>query len=369
MLTSGVVLDDFNENPLMLFNHIRPKGNSTDQLLPIGNWVDLAVEGDNIWATPFFDDGDEFAMKIYNKVEAGFLKMCSAGAEPIEVSIEEADLLPGQERPTVTKWKLKEASICDIGSNPDSLGVALYDHDFNTIHLSEETYDKLFPIIQKSKMKTKPTTAQIAAAKKTVELADKSKSTFIASKAPKAADLAAAKALLKLADDPAADDEPDADVDLNADPADLDDDQKVALILALQKALADSTQKLADMDEQQQLADEQAQEEKCVSLADTAVKMRKITLSQKDMYIRLAKADFEGTKQVLDAMKAPATIKSQLEQGGGGGAVADEKLVKLAAKSYDELFRSGELPYLLKNDTETYKLKLREKFGKDPKNV
>ena len=380
MLTDGAILEDFEKNPLMLFNHIRPEGNSKDQLLPIGNWVDLAIEGDNIVGTPYFDDNDEFAMKIYHKVENGFICMCSAGAEPIEVSEDPDLMLPGQERPTVIKWRLKEGSICDIGANPQSLAVALYDRDFNSIKLSEDTYDKLLPIIQKQKMATKkPTKAEVTAAKKIVRLASTGDKTITV------AQLNAAKKTIKLADDAApaaddkkdgnqdptllADDEPDGDeIDINADPADLTPEQMTVLILALQKLVNEQGQQLADMeDDQAKLADD-LDTTKAETLADRAVAGRKITLAQKPLYVTLAKTNYEGTKAVLDSMKSMVTLKAAIETGGAG-TQEDDKIVKLSEKGYDELFKTGELQTLKEKAPDMYKLKFKEKFGKDPKNV
>ncbi|MBA3901594.1 MAG: hypothetical protein H0X62_15560, partial [Bacteroidetes bacterium] len=86
MLSEGVVMDEFDKNPVLLFNHIRPEGNDKNQILPLGYWMDLQIDGEDISAVPFFDESDEFAMKIFNKVENGTLKMCSAGAEPLDIS-------------------------------------------------------------------------------------------------------------------------------------------------------------------------------------------------------------------------------------------------------------------------------------------
>ena len=47
--------------------------------------------------------------------------MASAGIEIKEVSVEPSMLVPGQTRPTITKSKLVEVSIVDIGANDDAL--------------------------------------------------------------------------------------------------------------------------------------------------------------------------------------------------------------------------------------------------------
>ncbi|MBU0695954.1 MAG: hypothetical protein KKE39_05445 [Bacteroidetes bacterium] len=119
MLTSGADLSDFLNNPIMYWMHTYPDSEKPDGLLPIGFWSDIKIEGDNITAIPNFDDLDDFAMKIYQKVEHGTLRACSVGALPLETS--ESDKVPGQTKPTYIRWQLKEASIVDRGSNSDAV--------------------------------------------------------------------------------------------------------------------------------------------------------------------------------------------------------------------------------------------------------
>jgi hypothetical protein len=79
------------------------------------------VDGDLLIGTPEFDMNDEFAKKIAQKWDKDFLRMASAGIEIKEVSVEPSMLVPGQTRPTITKSKLLEVSIVDIGANDDAL--------------------------------------------------------------------------------------------------------------------------------------------------------------------------------------------------------------------------------------------------------
>jgi hypothetical protein len=83
----------------------------------------LRVEGDNLTGEIVFDDTDEFAKKIKSKFEAGILKMVSAGLEIVETSSSIALALPGQRRATVTKSRLVEVSVVDIGSNADAIAL------------------------------------------------------------------------------------------------------------------------------------------------------------------------------------------------------------------------------------------------------
>jgi hypothetical protein len=119
MLTSGADLSDFIANPIMYWMHSYPDPDKANGLLPIGFWEEIKMEGDNITAIPNFDGSDEFAMKIYEKVEHGTLRSCSVGALPLETS--DLDKVPGQTKPTYKKWKLIEASIVDRGANSDAV--------------------------------------------------------------------------------------------------------------------------------------------------------------------------------------------------------------------------------------------------------
>jgi hypothetical protein len=128
MLTSGADFSAFRSNPVMLLNH-------NDWELPIGRWENIRTEGSKILADAVFDESDEKALSVMGKVERKFIKAASIGARAIASSSDPAVMLKGQEYPTVTQWKVREASICTIGSNHNAL--ALYDKDDNPIDLSD----------------------------------------------------------------------------------------------------------------------------------------------------------------------------------------------------------------------------------------
>ena len=134
VLTDGIDLTQYRRNPILLWMHTRPYRGTTDEVLPLGRVEGLRVEGDNLIGTPVFDDTDEFARKVKAKWEAGILKMVSAGLKVIEESDDPAVLVQGQRYATVTKSKLIEVSIVDIGSNDDAL--ALYNDNDDIINLA-----------------------------------------------------------------------------------------------------------------------------------------------------------------------------------------------------------------------------------------
>lgn len=312
MLTEGALLDDFEKNPLLLWNHIRPEGNNRNQILPLGHWVDLKVEGDEISGVPFFDDDDEFAMSIFKKVENGTIRMCSAGAEPLETSDKPEHIVQGQTKATVTTWRLKEASICDIGSNPGSLAVQLYDHNERAIALSEESIQKLIPKIDMKDPK--------------VKLSDEEEK--------------------KLAEE--------------EEEKKLSDEEKDEVIKQLRL-------KLKEMEEKLRLSEEEKEEEKVETLVSNAVTMRKITASQKGHFIKLAKSDFKTTEELINSLPSATTLKDQLSNTKV--SPEKERIAKLSEKSWDELFNSGDLEFVKLHAPDVYKTKYVTKFKKEPKNL
>ncbi len=140
MKTSGADLKQFKRNPIMLWNHNRSWRDREDTLLPIGHWDNIRIEKDRILGDAVFDE-DDFSQKIARKVESGTLRMASTGAIPIETSSDAKYIKPGQRLETVTKWRMREASIVDIGANNNSL--ALYDTEGNLIELSDASKNPL----------------------------------------------------------------------------------------------------------------------------------------------------------------------------------------------------------------------------------
>lgn len=131
VLTSGIDLTQYQKNPVLLWMH-RRSFNGKD--MPIGRMENLRIDGDRLIGTPVFDENDEFAKQIAGKWENGFLRMASAGIEIIETSDAPEHLLQGQTRATITRCKLEEVSIVDIGGNDDAL--QLYANDGKLMRLA-----------------------------------------------------------------------------------------------------------------------------------------------------------------------------------------------------------------------------------------
>lgn len=119
ILTDGIDTVQFMRNPVVLFGHNRALYNNPEAI--IGKVVKLYVENKQLIADIEFDENDEYAQKIAKKVEGGFIRMASLYADVIEGSTDLALALPGQTLETITKCKLVEISIVDIGGNDDAL--------------------------------------------------------------------------------------------------------------------------------------------------------------------------------------------------------------------------------------------------------
>ena len=119
VITAGIDITQYEKNPVLLWMHRRSF--SSNSPLPIGRVENLRFDGDALKGTPVFDEKDPFAKQIADKWEGGFLKMCSAGLDIVETSVDPVHLIPGQTRATVIRCKLTEVSIVDIGSNDDAL--------------------------------------------------------------------------------------------------------------------------------------------------------------------------------------------------------------------------------------------------------
>lgn len=114
VLTSGIDVTNFLKNPVALFMHQR-----ASWTLPIGKWTNVRKEGSKLFADLEFDENDEFALKIKDKVEQRIFNACSMGFDAKETSSQ--GVMEGQTLETVTKCELLEASIVDMPGNPNAI--------------------------------------------------------------------------------------------------------------------------------------------------------------------------------------------------------------------------------------------------------
>lgn len=113
VLTAGMNVEQYNRNPVLLYMHER--GNV------IGYVKDLKVENDEVTGELVFDCATELSKRCKKQFEFGSLKMVSAGLDVLELSEDKSLLMEGQTSPTITRSKLFEVSLVDIGSNDDAI--------------------------------------------------------------------------------------------------------------------------------------------------------------------------------------------------------------------------------------------------------
>lgn len=311
ILTEGIDLSQLKKNPVMCFMHVRPgdEGNTgKDMILPIGRWDNIRKENGQILADATFDLNDDFAKRISDKVEGGFINMASIAVVPLKMSEEVKYLKEGQKRPTVIKCLAKEASIVDMGSNLNAL--RLYDEEGKTITLSQDPSKCAIPLINQSTTKDNKMKKVIG--------------------------------LLKLADDANEGDVYQAIVKLN---------ETVTGLQTEKTRLEGEIVQLKQTTE----ADQKA---RIKTLIDGAVQNRKILESSRADYTALAEKDFDNTKKILDGM--PALTK--LADGGNEGASK-----KYEGKKWDDLDKAGQLEELKLADMGKFKELYQEKFGREYK--
>ena len=113
VLTSGMNVEQYNRNPVLLYMHERGQ--------VIGYVKDLRVEGDEVTGELMFDEATELSQRCKKQWEFGSLKMVSVGLDILELSEDPKLLVEGQTRPTISKSKLFEVSLVDIGANDDAI--------------------------------------------------------------------------------------------------------------------------------------------------------------------------------------------------------------------------------------------------------
>lgn len=158
VLTSGMRIEAFQKNPVMLYMHFRDEGSPFwGESKAIGHWEDIQLENDVLSAIPVFDKVDQLSKDIAAKYEAGTYNAASVGIRIIATSANEELLVPGQTRETVTECELMEASIVDIPANSNA--VRLYDRSTSVLlaaGMDTNSVPTLLSIPTKDKMKFNP---------------------------------------------------------------------------------------------------------------------------------------------------------------------------------------------------------------------
>lgn len=313
MLTEGANLEEFRKNPVVLYNH-------NDWEAPIGRADNIYKENGKLVAEIVFDEEDPKAAEIAGKVERGFLRMTSVGAwPPEEATDDELMKLEGQTGPTITRWTLREISICPIGANHNAL--AMYDRNTGKrIDLS----DKNAVIRLTDGIYNKPKTiTSMSVLTQMLKLSDSASEQAIAEEVRK---------LIALRDD------------------------NQATISTLKTKNEELNKELEAYKKEKN----KEQESRAIALVDEAVKDGRISASGKDAWLQDFKTNFELANVRLSSISPRQRITPQIHIDCGK---ADA--VELRDMTFQDILKADRLKEL-KADKELYAQKFREAYGHDP---
>lgn len=312
---SGADLDSFKANPLLLFMHNRPSMSATTNTefsMPIGKWYDIRVEDGKLLAKPEFDDDDELAVRVEKKVKKGYLNGASVWIDPLAISEDVADMLPGQSLPTFTQWQVLEASIVDIPNCKNALAIRNAAGKRITLSAESETDIKEFinsKFSKNNQMDKKFLCALLGLDENSTE--DQIKAKINELKLAFEAKAGSAEQIKTL------------------------QDQIVALKLA---------------------ADNKRNED----LVNAAIAEKKIFEGEKAEYLKLAAADFDTTSALLGKMQPAKSLQTEMQKKG---EAADAEVAEMCKLSGRELYMNGKLETLKTLSPEHFKLKYKEAFG------
>ncbi|MDD7303050.1 MAG: HK97 family phage prohead protease [Prevotellaceae bacterium] len=280
VLTAGMNIEQYNRNPVLLYMHERGQ--------VIGLVKDLKVEGGEVSGELVFDEATELSRRCKKQWEFGSLKMVSVGIDILETSEDAKYLVQGQTAPTITKSKLFEVSLVDIGANDDA--IALH-KDGVRLTLGKDAADVLPPLHILNQPKTNKTMDQEKLAL-TLGL-------------PANADEAAISAAIR---------------QLQAKGEEVD-------------SLKKSNGELLSA--------------RIEAMVDAAVNEKKILPAKKQHFVELGKKiGADGLKDTLDAM-APVQKASELISGGASGSKNAEysKLSDVPAEKLEEMRKNDRAQY------------------------
>ena len=263
VLTSGMDVSQYNRNPVLLYMHER--GNV------VGYVKDLKVENNEVTGELMFDCASELSQRCKKQFEFGSLRMVSAGLEILAMSEDKDLLVAGQTRPTITKSKLFEVSVADVGANDDAL---VLHKDGKRITLGRDG-DCDLPLLNNNNKQ-----------KKTEEMENKT-------------------------------------IALNLGLPETATEAEISAKIAELKAVKEQNASLLQEKEKLTLA-------RINSLIDQAIADKRIELNNKDQFVELGKKI--GTEELEKTLKAmhPAVKLSSVIGHQGGAPTDEKKLTKLS---------------------------------------
>jgi hypothetical protein len=303
IITEGIDIGDFLENPIMLYEH-------NTEAPPIGIWANLVKANGEMTAEPIFDEQDEDAVKIMNKCKKGIIKMSSIGVIPLAWSEAPEDMIEHQEMPTLLKCKLKEISLTPFGAVKTA--VMLYDDKGKILKLNDSEIKDYIKQSMNNNFNFN-----------TGKQMEKNQFVITLSAALGLGDLTEADLLKHV-------------IGINNENVKLKSDNKT--LVSENEALKTNA--------------ENAEKE---AILQKAVDEKKITHKEKEVYLKLSIADI---KEVVGS-KAPAVNLNGFIAG------RQKSIEDLATMSWKELDEKGKLTELKESNFELFKEKFKAEFGKE----
>ena len=274
VLTAGMDIEQYCRNPVLLYMHDR--GNV------IGYVNDLKVEGDEITGELMFDEASELSQRCKKQYEFGSLRMVSVGIDIKEMSESPEYLIEGQTRPTITRSKLFEVSLVDVGANDDAIKLT---KDGATIELGKDGTCQI-PLLNTNNQNPE-----------TMELKDFALMLGLA----ETADEAAVRA-------------------------------EVAVLLAAKK----NADTLLQEKEQLMLAG-------ITQVVDTAISEKRISADRKDQFINLGKTTgIDELKNIFAAMSPQQKLSAVITSKGGSPVAVPATYSKLSEVPADQIMELRE---------------------------
>lgn len=119
VLTSGISLERYDLNPVLLWMHRRGE--------VIGQMRNVRVEDGRLTGEPWFDMATDLSRQISEQYALGSVRACSMGIDVLQVEAEPT--FDGNERPVVTRSSLYEVSLVDVPENANTVSLSYGGHE------------------------------------------------------------------------------------------------------------------------------------------------------------------------------------------------------------------------------------------------
>lgn len=107
---------------------------------------------------------------------------------------------------------------------------------------------------------------------------------------------------------------------------------------------------------------ETMQKKRVTDMVDSAIKQKRISLAQRELYIKLGTANPDETEQIINALPVPQSLKAAIDAGAG----TTDKTKDWTFADWQKKDSAG-LTKMKSENPEMYKLLFKNEFGTEPK--